>query len=260
MRKATWMVSTILGLAFAGSAAARQGLGGTAQVEKQFREARPAYEKAVKSYSRRDYDLARRQLQDAIDAFPEFSDAHFLLAKSWYMQKRFDQALPAVELAESTWSRFATLTADARADQVEAVLQKRRNLQDQITALEDDLRHVTSDDERRRVETYIDTLRHQIDEIDRDRGSVSATELRAMPAEYFFVHGNILLRMNRLIDAEPQYLRAIEANPKYGEAFNNLASLYYQAGRLDDARKTIELARGRGLPVMEELAKAVGAQ
>ena len=71
------------------------------------------------------------------------------------------------------------------------------------------------------------------------------------------MHGNILLRMGRLDDAEGQYRKAIAARPDYGEAANNLASLYYQAGKMDNALQVLEEAEQRGLPINAELKKAV---
>jgi pentatricopeptide repeat protein len=258
MRRLTW-AWVLFGVALGGSAFARQGLGPGAELARQYREALPHYDKAVRAFSRRDYDAARRELDKAIDAMPQYSYAHLLMAKSWYLSKRFDEALPAIERAESAWREFAGIAADAKAEQGDALIRRRRALRDQISALQEDLRGGATAQQQEQIRTYISQLQHQIDEIDRDQASRGPTELAALPAEYSFVHGNILLRMNRLVDAEPQYLRAIEANPEYGEAFNNLASLYYQAGRLEEARKVLQDARNRGLPINQELERAVAA-
>jgi tetratricopeptide (TPR) repeat protein len=129
-----------------------------------------------------------------------------------------------------------------------------------MNAMNDDLRQPTlTPTQRQQIQSWIDTLQREMDEIDREQVEGVAPELAALPAEYSFVHGNILLRSNRLVDAEPQYLRAIEARPDYGEAFNNLASLYYQAGALGKAREVLQEARNRDLPINLDLERAVAA-
>jgi pentatricopeptide repeat protein len=258
MRSLTW-AWVVFGVVLGGSTFA-QGLGPGAELSRQYREALPHYDKAVRAFSRNDHEAARRELDKAISAMPQYSYAHLLMAKSWYLSKRYDEALPAIERAETAWREFAGIAADAKSDHGEALIRRRRGLQDQINALQQDFRQAATQQQRVQIQNYITTLQQQIDEIDRDQASRGPTELAVLPAEYSFVHGNILLRMNRLIDAEPQYLRAIETNPKYGEAFNNLASLYFQAGRLEEARSVLQQARGRGLPINLDLERAVTAE
>ena len=260
MKRSIWGW-VVLGVALAGSAFAQSTLGPGPELARQYRTALPHYDKAVRAFSRKDYVSARRELDAAIDAMPQYSYAHLLMAKCWYMAKEYEQALPAIERAESAWHEFAGIVADSKADQVDARLRKRRDLQDQIAALQDDLRRAATPQIAQQIQTYIDQLQHQISDIDTERVSEALpAEAQGLPAEYSFVHGNTLLRLGRLIDAEPQYQRAIEANPHYGEAFNNLASLYYQAGRYEEARKVLQEARGRDLPISLELEKAVEAQ
>lgn len=259
MRSLTW-AWVVFGVGLAGSALGQRQLGPGSELARQYREALPHYDKAVKAFSRNDHEAARRELDKAIAAMPQYSYAHLLMAKTWYLSRRYDEALPAIERAETAWREFAGIAADAKSEKGEALLRRRRALQDQINTLQEDFRQALRQDQRDRLQNYIITLQHQIDEIDRDQVSQTPTETAALPSEYSFVHGNILLRMNRLIDAEPQYLRAIEVNPKYGEAFNNLASLYFQAGRLEEARSVLAQARGRGLPINLDLERAVAAE
>jgi pentatricopeptide repeat protein len=255
-----WIAWVAVGIAFGCPAFAQSRLGRGDEIARQYRDALPHYDKAVKAYSRQDWENARRELDKAITAMPQYSYAHLLMAKSWYMSKRYDQALPAIERAETTWREFAALAAEGKSLQSDALVRRRRGLQDQIAAMNDDLRQPTNTAAQiAQIQTWIDQLKHEIDEIDREQASGVAPELATLPAEYSFIHGNILLRSNRLVDAEPQYLRAIEAKPDYGEAFNNLASLYYQAGSFDKARQVLQEARNRNLPINLDLERAVAA-
>jgi pentatricopeptide repeat protein len=267
MRQAKW-AAIILALTLGGFAAAQESGLRAEDIERQYRAAKPSYDKAVKLFAKQDALGVQRELEAAISAFPAYSEAHFLLAKSHYLSRWYAEALPPMERAEAAWNDFAGLIADARSSQWAAQATRRRALQDQIAALQEDLSRSTvprpgtvaaPEQDRARIQNYISQLQHEIQEIDRGQ-SAPQQGSASMPAEYSFVHGNILLRMNRLDQAEQQYLRAIAANPKYGEAFNNLASLYYQAGRFEEARQVMQQARSRRLPVNADLERAVAAQ
>ena len=57
--------------------------------------------------------------------------------------------------------------------------------------------------------------------------------------------GSAYFRLQQWPDAEREYKAAIAADPKSGEAFNNLAVVYLQTGRFkeaDDAVKSAEKA------------------
>jgi len=54
-------------------------------------------------------------------------------------------------------------------------------------------------------------------------------------SEYYNERANVLLQMNRLKEAEADYLRAIELSPPYFEVFTNLGQCYRRMGALDDA-------------------------
>jgi Tfp pilus assembly protein PilF len=49
--------------------------------------------------------------------------------------------------------------------------------------------------------------------------------------------------------AEVQWRAAVDANPKLGEAHNNLAVIYMQTGRFDDALKALTAAEKAGFKV-----------
>jgi tetratricopeptide (TPR) repeat protein len=66
----------------------------------------------------------------------------------------------------------------------------------------------------------------------------------AIKPDYAEAHsnlGNTLKALNRLEDAETSYKKAIAINPEYAEAFFNLGILLLEAGRHDQATKTLKL-------------------
>jgi Tfp pilus assembly protein PilF len=57
-----------------------------------------------------------------------------------------------------------------------------------------------------------------------------------------------LFRGGNTEGATEQWQAAVAADPKLGEAHNNLAVVYLQAGRLDDADREMKLAEKSGTP------------
>jgi len=69
------------------------------------------------------------------------------------------------------------------------------------------------------------------------------------PAETLLALGSAQFRDGDVQGAEANWKAAVEVNPKYGEAHNNLAVIYMQAGRFADADAEIRLAEKNGFQV-----------
>jgi tetratricopeptide (TPR) repeat protein len=69
------------------------------------------------------------------------------------------------------------------------------------------------------------------------------------PAETLLALGSAYFRNGESGAAEANWKAAIEVNPKYGEAHNNLAVIYMQSGRLTEADAELKLAEKNGFRV-----------
>ncbi len=83
------------------------------------------------------------------------------------------------------------------------------------------------------------------------------SEIYAIPAEYSYLHGNLLIRLKRFAEALPQFEKAVVADPKHGKALNNIASLHFMAGQYAEALEYIERAEAVGTKVDPDFKKAV---
>jgi glyoxylase-like metal-dependent hydrolase (beta-lactamase superfamily II) len=88
---------------------------------------------------------------------------------------------------------------------------------------------------------------------------ISVAPTSAIPANYYYHHGNIFFRLKDYENARQQYLAAIQINPRHGEAYNNLANLYYMSGRYDDALDCLNQSISSGAKVNEKLSAAIFA-
>jgi predicted Zn-dependent protease len=81
-----------------------------------------------------------------------------------------------------------------------------------------------------------------------NRGTNLAIE-NTVPPYVSLSLGSALFRSGRLTDAEREYKAAIAADPKSGEAFSNLAVVYLETGRIDEADKAVKAAERVGFKV-----------
>ncbi len=190
-----------------------------------------------------DYARAEKILTGLVTGLPEWSEAHLLLAKSRYAQGRFAAALTAVEKAERTFDATAAVMVKVR-DARKAQLTSQKDAQLAILGANASA-------------AAADAAKQTIIMVDREIASLDAANTTAMPAEYPFFHGNILLRLGRTAEAIDQYCAALAIDPAYRPAANNLASVYYEAKRYQDAREVIEKVEAHGQSVNPELKRRV---
>ncbi len=79
----------------------------------------------------------------------------------------------------------------------------------------------------------------------------------ALPAEYHFVHGDILARLQRLDEAQGFYQAALLADPRHADAYAKLIGICLARGDTAGARKYLRQAEGNGVTVNEKLKEAV---
>lgn len=70
-----------------------------------------------------------------------------------------------------------------------------------------------------------------------------------IPAAYFYSHGNILYKLKKYKEALSQYLEVVSRDPKHGSAYNNLANLFYMAGKKEVASLCLAHAEASGFKV-----------
>jgi Flp pilus assembly protein TadD len=73
------------------------------------------------------------------------------------------------------------------------------------------------------------------------------------PAWISLALGSAYFRSGSMSDAEREYLAALQADPKLGEAHNNLAVVYMLSGRYPQADAEIKAAEKSGFRVNPQL-------
>jgi tetratricopeptide (TPR) repeat protein len=90
------------------------------------------------------------------------------------------------------------------------------------------------------------------------RGANVSMEM-SVPSFVSMALGSAYFRLGRLSDAEREYKATIDVDPKTGEAHNNLAVVYLETGRFDEAEKAVKAAEKTGFnvnPMLKDDIKA----
>jgi tetratricopeptide (TPR) repeat protein len=190
---------------------------------------------------------ARAAFRAAIVLDPMTLPAHYGVGQTSMALKDYPAAVAAYEEARNVYSKLAS---GARGDAGRA----REEHINQLRARIDEIRRAggTPDEMRARIQHY----QRQLD--DAERGSAETGVLAdTTPAPLSLSLGSAHLRNNNLPEAERAYRDAIAADPKLGEAHNNLAVVLFLTGRATEARKQVELAEAGGFHVQAGLKRDI---
>ena len=214
--------------------------------------AQPSYEAGLAHMQNESFEAAVDSFRGAIIIDPSYEMAHYMLGRVQLMLRQYAAATNSLVKARDLFAAQANEHFDTKADQqrrrresineltnIISQLQQAR----QTPAVQEQIRQYT---ERRRV----------IQDADRESG---LTPQQAVPGFVWLSLGSAYFRSGKLGDAEQAYLSAIAADSKMGEAHNNLAVVYMETGRLEQAERSVKAAEKSGMRVSpalkDEIAK-----
>jgi tetratricopeptide (TPR) repeat protein len=196
---------------------------------------------------RESWEDAEREFKRAVELDPLLELAHYGLGQTYMATKRYVEAVRAYVATREAFHR-------AVGDQLTNKIAAEQRLDDQIRALRDQRRAIESG-RLRASGTNVTTLLAQIDDQIRQlegmRRRDSTVGTVVTPAYISVALGSAYFRTNAFPDAEREWRAALAANPKLGEAHNNLAVVLMLTGRFDEAEREVGLAEKAGHKVSD---------
>lgn len=193
------------------------------------------------------WEEAEREFKQAIELDPLLDLAHYGLGQTYMATKRYVEAVKAFTGARDAFHKAA-------GDQITNSVAWEQRLDDQIRSLRDTSRALESGRLRSsgtNVSTKVGEIESQIRQLEamrrKDRVTAPVT-----PAYISLALGSAYFRTSAFPDAEREWRAALEANPKLGEAHNNLAVVLMLTGRFDEAEQEIDLAEKNGHKVSDQ--------
>ena len=201
-----------------------------------------------------DFAAARKSFEAAIGIEPTFELAHFMLGRVHLAQKEFAPAAAALTRARDLYVSQAN---QQFADKQEAQRHRRERLAE-IDGLISNLQGVTPQTFQVREQIrQLEERKRQVQDLDRAK---DLTADQVVPAFVSLSLGSAYFRLGKLPEAEQAYLAAVAADPKTGEAHNNLAVVYLQTGRYAQAKGAVRAAEKAGVKVHPELKAEIDAK
>ena len=180
------------------------------------------------------YEQAAAEFTEAIMLDPLLTLAHYGLGQSYMALKRYASAIQAFSGCRDAYTKLSALR------QSDVVASERR-VDEEARELRDSISRVRSGQIKGAGELMVMQMEKRLEEIETLRRSKGDSRLQA-PAEVSLALGSAYYRNNQAADAEREWMAATTANPRLGEAHNNLAVLYLLSGRKKEAEEAVKAA------------------
>ena len=205
--------------------------------------AMPHYRAGYEEMRAEQWEKAGASFQRALDIDSVFEMAYYGLGRALMPQKKYVEAAQA-------FSRCRDLYREQAGKQFTSVQEAQRYRNNRLTEIDEMMRQVQSATQTARTAEQSRQLQEQRRQIQEaiQRGNTISIE-SSVPSYVSLALGSAFFRMGRLADAEREYKATIAADPKTGEAHSNLAVVYLQTGRFDEAEKAVKAAEKTGFKV-----------
>ena len=212
------------------------------------------FEQGLDHMRREAFDAAATSFEAAVAFDDTFDMAYYMLGRAHLARKQYAAAVYALVKCRNIHQADATR---AFGNMQESEGRRREHLQD-LERLISGLQVIKPQTPRIQEQIrQLEERKRQIQDLDRNRG-LDAT--RAVPGFVSLSLGSAYFRNGDLPQAEQAYLAAIAADPKIGEAHNNLAVVYLETGRYAEADRAVRAAEKTGVRVSPELKAEIQAK
>lgn len=235
-------------VAIVASASAPYGQPGRVVSERDRHEALRHYRLGQDAFRSEHFEVAEQEFQTASKLDSTLEVAPYGLGQVYMATRRYRQAIAAYQRCREVFRGNAAAAAgDEMAHQ--------RRIDDQITALEDEQRLYQQPGKNANTaaaHANLQTLDMRIRAM-RNAKHRTTSAPEPVPGWLSLALGSAYFRSDALADAEREYLETLKADPKLGEAHNNLAVVYMLTGRLPQADAEIVAAEKAGFKVNPQL-------
>lgn len=199
---------------------------------------------------------AEKGLLKCQDIMPGHVGSLFYLSYVCYKKKEYNRALEYIIRAKDGYKDIAREIADFRKRSAHKLKERQKVLREAL----DSYQGFESIDGACAVSPIVSEMRGEVARLEgssASRGSGASRGEDPVPAEYFYVHGNILFRLKRFAGARDQYLETVNRDPRHRNAYNNLVNLYFVTRKLKKSLYYLDMAEKNGVPVNPRLKQAV---
>jgi tetratricopeptide (TPR) repeat protein len=197
------------------------------------------------------FEAAAAAFQQAISLDDQFDLAYFGLGRANMGLRRYVQAASAFERCRDLY--LATAGRQFSNAQ-EAQLYRRERIEE----IDETIRQYSTARQTAQVQYAVRQLSDQKRQLqDALQRGTNMSIQTTVPNWVSLALGSAYFRAGRLPDAEQAYKAAIAADPGTGEAHSNLAVVYLETGRYDEAERAVRAAEKAGFRVNPQLKQDI---
>lgn len=219
--------------------------------------ARQPYEEGLEHMRKEAFDAAAKAFEEAVAIDDTFDMAYYMLGRTHLARKQYAAAVYALEksrnLHQAEATRSFTNKQEGQRLRRERIAELGELIEDTRAAAERPENATRRFSLLEQVRQYQER-RRQIQDLDRNDDLTSS---HVVPGFVSLSLGSAYYRSGNLAEAERAYVAAVAADPKIGEAHNNLAVVYMETGRYDEALRAVNAAEKAGVKVHPDLKKEI---
>jgi pentatricopeptide repeat protein len=194
-----------------------------------YQAANKRFEKGKKEFGKGKIDKAEKEFEESLKIMPQHADSYFMLAQIAYKKGDIELARSRMEKAEENYI---------------FIVKMKMNMEQVRILKMQEARDAGTYDERGAA-----GLDHRL-------SRPVATEEK-VPADYHYIHGNILFKLKEFQQAHDQYLKAVTTDPKHKDAYNNLINIYLMSKQYQKGLDYLKLAEKNNVKINEKLKEAL---
>jgi len=225
----------------------------------KFKMATRLFYKGEQLFSKGNYKKAKEALDDCLDKFPQYANADYYLGRIYYEEGDYLKALEHIENAKKNYKVLADLGASTQLEYMNKLREEKMAAEESLRNLKQrrsTMRPGQGTGQSGEIEDQINQVQKSIDELDQ-RMKEPLPQVSDPPADFFYIHGNILFKIKKYKDSLDQYLDAVRINPQHGNAYINIANLNFMAKKYERALFYLEKAESCGAKVNPEFRNAI---
>jgi len=227
-------------------------------VYEKYRAVNKSFEKGKKFYEGGNLVKARKEFQVVVERMAEHADAYFFLSQISYKEGKIDESLEEIQQAKDNYKFIIKMKINMHQIMLNQLREQQDDIEERLNAMREAAAAATGPQKSKlaaevtKLEGKKNTIVNRLNE--------PVPEAEETPAVYFYFHGNVFVKQKKYQEAHDQYMEAVRINPKHGDAYNNLASLYYMVKKYSQAMEYLKLAEESGAEVNPKFKQALEQQ
>jgi tetratricopeptide (TPR) repeat protein len=209
------------------------------------------YREGIEHLRAEQFTDAIRSLKEAVSIDDRHAMAYYMLGRAHLFRQDYEDALKVLVRSRDIYVEDASQEFRSRAD-AEAYW---RRMQTEVDIALATLRAIPRPDSRALEQIrQLEDRKRQIQRAQQGRDTNAAAPV---PAFVLVSLGSAYFRVGKWADAEDTFRAALKADPRAGEAYNNLAVLFMELERYDEAERFVRAATKLGLRVAPGLEQEI---